>query len=99
MFLKINPDKTEIILFHPDWLKSQVIIAGTNLGEECIRFSDEVKKRRSLTKKSLDKNLNLDKHINKIVSHCYKLLKDLDKIRNVLSKKHTEMLVHAMYNK
>ena len=92
MFLKINPDKTEIILFHPDWLKSQVVIRGTNIGDECIRFSDEVKNIGVW----LDQNLNLDKHINKIVSHCYKLLKDLGRIRNVLSQKHAEMLVHAI---
>ena len=92
MFLKINPDKTEIILFHPDWLKSQVVVKGTNIGDECIRFSDEVKNVGVW----LDQNLNLDKHINKIVSHCYKLLKDLGRIRNVLSQKHAEMLVHAI---
>ena len=92
MFLKINPDKTEMILFHPDWLRSQVIVRGTNIGDECIRFSDEVKNVGVW----LDQNLNLDKHINKIVSHCYKLLKDMGRIRNVLSQKHAEMLVHAI---
>ena len=35
-------------------------------------------------------------HINQLVSHCYKLLKDIGKIRNVISMKHTEMLVHAV---
>ena len=30
------------------------------------------------------------------MSHCYKLLKDLGRIRNVLSRKHAEMLVHAI---
>ena len=40
--------------------------------------------------------MNLKKHVNKIVSHCYKLLKDIGRVRNVLSEKHTEMLVHAV---
>ena len=44
----------------------------------------------------LDEQLNLKKHVNKIVSHCYKLLKDIGRVRNVLSEKHTEMLVHAV---
>ena len=44
----------------------------------------------------LDKHLNMDTHTNKIVSHSHKLLKDIGRIRNVISKKHTEMLVHAV---
>ena len=92
MFLKINPDKTEIILFHPWSLQGSVIIKGTFVGEQCIRFSTEVKNVGVW----LDEQLNLKKHVNKIVSHCYKLLKDIGRVRNVISDKHTEMLVHAV---
>ena len=35
-------------------------------------------------------------HINKIVSHCYKLLKDIGRIRKMLTRGHTEMLVHPV---
>ena len=42
-FLKINHDKTEIILFHPKSMINQVIIGGTTVGDECIRFSKVVK--------------------------------------------------------
>ena len=38
----------------------------------------------------------MDKHINKIVAHCYKLLRDIRRVRRVLSKDHTEQLVHAV---
>ena len=91
-FLKINPDKTELILLHPKSLQKEVIIGGTIIEQQCVRFSDEVKNVGVW----LDKNLKMDKHVNHIVSHCYKLLKDIGRIRNVLSKKHTEMLVHAV---
>ena len=91
--LKINPEKTEIILFHPKHLKGNIIIHGTLLdSKECIRFSDTVKNVGVL----LDNHLELDKHINKIVSHCFKLLKDIGRIRSLLSQEHTEMLVHAV---
>ena len=60
-FLKINPDKTEIILFHPDWVKSQVIIGGTMVGGEYIRFSQIVKNVGVW----LDCNMNLNMHVNK----------------------------------
>ena len=36
------------------------------------------------------------KHVNKIVSHDYKLLKDIGRVRNILTETHTEMLVHAV---
>jgi hypothetical protein len=42
-FMKVNPDKTEIVLFHPKSLQNEVIIGGTFIGEECIRFSKVVK--------------------------------------------------------
>ena len=41
--LKINPDKTEIILFHPKSMEHKIIIQGTFVGEECVRFSKTVK--------------------------------------------------------
>ena len=92
MFMKINPDKTEIVLFHPKSLHGRVVIKGTFIGDQCIRFSTEVKNVGVW----LDEQLNLKKHINKIVSHCFKLLKDIGRVRNVLTEKHTEMLVHAV---
>ena len=37
--LKINPDKTEIILFHPNSVQHQIMVGGTFIGDDCIRFS------------------------------------------------------------
>ena len=43
-FLKINPDKREIVVFLPAHLSSKMIINGTILTNgECIRFSNSVK--------------------------------------------------------
>ena len=91
-FLKINPDKTEILLLYPKHLDEHTIIRGTIIGNQCIRFSNVVKNVGLW----LDKNLNFECHINKIVSHCHKLLKDIRRVRSLLSKKNTEMLVHAV---
>ena len=91
-FLKINPDKTEIILFHPKSLQHKVIVGGTFIGSDCIRFSKEVKNVGVW----LDNQLNFNKHVNKVVSQCYLHVKNIGRIRSILSKDHTEMLVHAM---
>ena len=92
-FLKVNRDKTEILLFCPKEIDNEVIIRGVILdSEECIRFSDEVKNLGIW----LDNHLNFNKHISKTVSHCHKLIKDIWRIRSVLSKEHTESLVHSV---
>ena len=38
----------------------------------------------------------MNKHVNHIVSHCYKILKDIGRIRKCLQRSHVENLVHAM---
>ena len=95
MFLKINPEKTEIIFFHMKSDQQQVIIRGTLIGDQCIRYSKAVKNVGVW----LDEHLNMDVHINKVNSHCYKMIKDIGRIRNILSDKHTEMLVHAVISR
>ena len=92
-FLKINTDKTEIVLFCPKENNSDVIIKGVILeNKECIRFSDEVKNLGVW----LDMNLNFNKQINYIASHCHKLIKDIWKVRPVLSRQDTETLMHSV---
>ena len=95
MFLKINPEKTEIILFHLKSDQQHVIIRGSFIGDQCIRYSRAVKNVGVW----LDEHLNMDVHINKVNSHCYKLIKDIGRIRNFLTNKHTEMLVHAVISR
>ena len=60
--------------------------------EQCIRFSDNVKNVGVY----IDMNLNMDKHVNTVVSHCYKILKDIGRIKRFLSRQRLEQLVHAI---
>ena len=57
-----------------------------------IRFSDIVTNLGV----NLDRFLNFDTHANLTVAHCYKLLKDVSSIRNLISQEQTEMLVHSI---
>ena len=91
-FLKINPDKTEIILFLPDSLKNKHVINGTFLDGDCIRFSSIVKNLGF----TLDRQLNMESHVNAVVSHCFKLIRDVARIRHLLSDRDTESLMHAI---
>ena len=91
-FMKINPDKTEVLLFYPPSLNKEVKIKGIFFEDQCIRFSDHVKNVGVV----LDKNLNMGKHINKTVSHCFKILKDIGRVKKNLRKDHLERLVHSV---
>ena len=91
-FMKINPDKTEIALLCPSSLNDEIIIKGVIFEGQCIRFSAEVKNVGVW----LDRNLRMDKHINQISSHCYKILKDIGRIRKCITQSHLENLVHAV---
>ena len=92
-FLKMNPDKTEIITFVPQNLKDVHTINGCIFPNgTCIRFASVVKNLGFI----LDKHLTMDSHVNSVISYCHKLLSDIRKIRNILTDKHTEMLVHSV---
>ena len=91
-FMKINPDKTEIVLFYPPSLNKEVLIKGVFFEEQCIRFSEIVKNVGVY----LDKNLNMDAHVKNITSHCYKILKDIGSIKKNLQKDHLAQLVHSV---
>ena len=77
-FMKINPDKTELLLLYPPSLESEIIVRGILFDDQCIRFSEIVKNVGVY----LDKNLDFTKHVNSITSHCYKILKDIGSIKS-----------------
>ena len=76
-------DKAEMILFH------QIIIGGTIVGDDYIRYSKEVK----IVGVWLDQHMTMNKHVNSLVSHCYHLFKNIGRICSILSSKHEEILV------
>ena len=64
--MKINPDKTEIILLRPSALNDEVIINGVFIDGQCIRFSNKVKN----VGVHIDKNLNLNNHVSRVSLLC-----------------------------
>ena len=70
-YMKINPDKTELLLLRPSSLNNEVVINGILYEGQCIRFSSEVKNVGVW----VDKHLELSDHVNKVVSHSFKILR------------------------
>ena len=91
-FMKINPDKTELLLLRPHSLNKEVLINGVFIDGQCIRFSKQVKNVGVV----LDENLTLDSHVNSVVSHSYKILKDIGRVKKYFTKAHLEKLVYAV---
>jgi len=92
-FLKLNEDKTEIIIFgNRTFLNRPIQIKGcfTTSGT-CLRFSDTVR----YLGVHLDSHLNFDSHINHITSSSYIHIRKIRSIRKYLSQADCEMLVHA----
>ena len=91
-FMKINPDKTEILLLRPSCLNHEIVINGVFIDGQCIRFSKQVKNVGVW----LDQNLDMNKHINSIVSHCHKILRDIGRVKKYMQRTHLETIVHAI---
>ena len=92
-FLKINEDKTKIIVFgrpafHNEFNHTEVTL---NSGE-VVTITDRIKYLGF----HFDKLLSLTTHVNKVVSHCYSLLKTVRKIRRFLTQAQVKLVVHSV---
>ena len=91
-FLKLNQYKTKILVLAPQTLVSSINIHGTFLDEGCIRFVDCAKNLGVWQ----DQHLNLKTHIQKVVSSCYMILREISKIKSFLPKEALNTLVTSL---
>ena len=89
-FLKLNPDKTEIILFTPDSPLKLIGLVNHYTGH--IRFKNSVK----LLGVNLDDTLTLEPQVNSVVSNCYFYLRDIGKLKHMLSSNDLLTLTHSV---
>ena len=66
-FLRLNPDKTKIIVIAPPSIKKDILVGGMFLNKECIRFVDNAKNLGF----TLDTGLTFEMQINKVVKACF----------------------------
>ena len=89
-FLKLNPDKTEIILFTPDSSGKFIGLVHPDTGH--IRFKNCVK----LLGVNLDETLSLESHVNSLTSSCYYHLRNIGKLKHRLSSDDLQTLTHSV---
>ena len=91
-YLKLNEDKTKVIVFGSRSFKSSLQTDRlTTANGEVIEFVEKVK----YLGVHLDDSLSMQQHINKITSHCYSNLRKIKCIRSLLSQPQCELLVNA----
>ena len=88
-FLRLNPDKTEIIVIAPPSIKKDILVGGMFLNKECIRFVDNAKNLGF----TLDTGLTFETQINKLVKACFMMIRKLYSIRHFLTSSQLKLLV------
>ena len=89
-FLKLNPDKTEIILFTSDSPEKNIGLVHPDTGH--IRLKNCVK----LLGVNLDETLSLESHVTSLVCSCYYNLRNFGKMKNRLSSEDLQTLTHSV---
>ncbi len=87
--LKLNEDKTELLVIHSRYRPS--LVFSLNCGHDIIIPSDLVRNIGVI----FDKNMTMIPQINSICKGAFYHLRNIGRIRKFLTSKSTEMLVHA----
>ena len=91
-FFKLNPLKSQIVLFYDDALKRQLNINGFFLGNSCIRFCDTVRNLGF----TLDSHLTLEQQVKECVSSVFASIKSIALIKHLLRRKKVIILVSSL---
>ena len=87
-FLQLNQDKTEILVIGPEALREKL---NFKLDALQIKPSDKIKNLGVV----FDSDLSFEHHIRQITKIGFYHLKNIAKVRPLLSKANTETLIHA----
>ena len=88
--LKLNTDKTELLYFHSRFCP-RLQLNSIQLGSDVIFPSSRAKNIGVI----FDSSMTMSRHINAIVKSGYYHLRNIVKIRNVLTLDTTKILIHA----
>ena len=90
-FLKLNANKTKILVIMPPSLAHEVRIKGTFVDGTCIRFVHSAKNLGII----LDEELSFSKQITKLVKSCYFTIRNLSRIQPFLTLQQLQTFVCA----
>ena len=89
-FFKFNSDKTEVLIIGPEHVSEQTqpLLCLLTLN---------IKSATKILSVILDSNLSLEQHVKKLVQLCFYQLRNISRIRSVLSFSNTERIIHLLY--
>lgn len=88
-FLRLNQDKTKILVIAPPSVRKEIRIGGMFLNDTCIRFVESAKNLGVI----LDTELSFESQVNKVVKSCFMTIRKLSSIKQFLSSNHLKSLV------
>ena len=92
-YLKLNSDKTEIIIFGPQKVLSKLNINGSFISSSiCVRFVSTVKNLGF----HLDATMSFKNQIKSLKSKCFNKLRNIAKMRTFLNQQQMQILVNAL---
>ena len=91
-FLKLNPDKSKIIVFGTADILDKITINGIFLNNNCVRFVNNVKNLGFY----LDSALTLDRQINEVSKSCFLSIKNISCIKHFLDYEQKRMLISSL---
>ena len=90
-FLCLNPTKTKILVIKSPSLSNRIIINGTFIDNDCIRFVTSAKNLGII----LDEIMSFEQQILQVTKSCFCMIKKLSKIKSFLSYEHLRTLVSS----
>ena len=92
-FLKLNPSKTQVIIFHPDSKHSDISFGQLILSNGSrVQISNQVYNLGV----TLDSNMSFSPHISASISQGYGLIRNITGIRKYISREHLKTLVNSI---
>ena len=92
-FLKLNPTKSQVIIFHPGLSHHQVVFDYLILSDgSYLKISSEVHNLGVI----LDSTLSFSPYISSSIAHGYQLIRNISVIRKYLSKADLKTLVNSI---
>ena len=92
-FLKLNPSKTQVIVFHPDSKFSDIAFSQLLLSDGSrVQMSDQVYNLGVI----LDSTMSFSPHISSSISQGYGLIRNIAGIRKYISREHLKTLVNSI---
>jgi len=91
-YLKMNDSKTQIIIFGPSKVLSDIKIRGLNTTGTAIRFVSTVKNLGIM----MDSHLTFEKQVVELKKKCFRTLRNLAKIRFLLTQDQLKVIVNSL---